>query len=94
LDNKKEEIMVYGATLRLVFGLCAFFVTENASMGQRPHNTMAGDVVVRFNGIRWPFLLRSVPGTDDFQLVGQCYLHGYKRGENEFPGERRWISLV
>jgi hypothetical protein len=94
LDNKMEEIMAYGMALRHIFLLCAFFVTENALMGLGPHNTMAGDVVVHFNGMRWPFLLRPVPGTDDFQLVGQCYLHGYMRGENEFPGERRWISLV
>jgi hypothetical protein len=93
-DNKMEEIIAYGITLRHIFLLCAFFVTENALMGLGPHDAMAGDVVVYFNGMRWPFLLRPVPGTDDFQLVGQCYLHGYMRGENEFPGERRWISLV
>jgi hypothetical protein len=86
--------MGYGMTLRHVFSLCGFFVTEKSLMGLGPHNTMAGDAIVHFNWIRWPYILRPVRGTDNFQLVGQCYLHGYMRGENEFPGEREWISLV
>lgn len=94
LDNQMVEMMAYGMTLRHVFSLCAFFVTEKALIGLGPHNTMVGDVVVRFDGMRWPFLLRPVQGTGDFQLVGQCYLHGYMRGENEFRGERKWISII
>jgi hypothetical protein len=85
---------VYIGNLTQIHSICSFFVTDNVLIGLEPHSIAVGDVVVKFKGMRWPFILRLANGTEDFQLVGQAYLHGYMREENVPHGAERRFSLV
>lgn len=75
-----------------------FAVTYTGYMGLVPLETREGDVVMVVCGARVPFVLRpvvkgeeDVHGTDEYQVVGECYLHGVMAGEKirkEFRGKR------
>lgn len=85
---------LYMSVAKDVHNECAFFVTENGLMGLAAPMTKAGDIVVWFDGLLWPFTLRPVPDSDDYQLVGECYLHGYMDGERHPDELSRLFSLV
>jgi hypothetical protein len=59
-----------------------------------PHETKAGDVRVHFELLNWPFLLRPVDGTHDYQLLGQSYLHGYMQREQTLQGRKTFLNPI
>jgi hypothetical protein len=36
---------------------------------------LPGDDLVRFRGLSFTFILRKINGTEDFQLIGQCFVN-------------------
>ncbi len=75
-----------------------FAVTNTGYMGLVPLEAREGDVVMAVWEARVPFVLRpvgrgeeSAPTTHEYQVVGECYLHGVMAGEKirrEFRGKR------
>ena len=57
-----------------------FCVTSNGYMGLFPQTTHVGDEISVISGGHIPFVVRRLSG-DDFQLVGECYVHGIMDGE-------------
>lgn len=58
-----------------------FAVTESGYFGLVPRGTVHGDQVCVLEGINVPFVLREAEGDDNFELVGECYVHGIMQGE-------------
>ncbi|KAK0101981.1 hypothetical protein ONS95_001214 [Cadophora gregata] len=57
---------------------------EMGCLGMVPKETRAGDLLVLFWGAQAPFVLRerfSVDGAKEYQIVGECYVHGVMDGE-------------
>ncbi|KXH34795.1 hypothetical protein CSAL01_00376 [Colletotrichum salicis] len=56
-------------------------------IGTVPWNAQVEDYVVLLEGFRTPFVLRKLPnstgscGGDEFQIIGDCYVHGIMDGE-------------
>ena len=59
----------------------ALLRTENGYLGLGPRRTKEGDQIWVIEQARVPFVLRPIPETDYFQLVGECYIHGIMNGE-------------
>ena len=57
-----------------------FGVTSKGYMGFFPQTTQIGDEICVISGVHIPFVVRRQSG-DDFQLVGECYVHGIMNGE-------------
>lgn len=57
------------------------FRTSNGTLGLGPMFCQKGDQIWILRGSHVPLLLRPVSYTGKFQLVGDCYLHGFMRGE-------------
>ena len=57
-----------------------FGVTSKGYMGLFPQTTHFGDEICVISGSHIPFVVRRQSG-DDFQLVGECYVHGTMNGE-------------
>jgi hypothetical protein len=84
-----EDLMVGGTAMNeqeakfdslvkfLLTRLCyrAFFSTVGGYRGIAPEMVLPGDDLVRFRGLSFPFILRKINWTEDFQLIGQCYVH-------------------
>ena len=59
-----------------------FCTTENGHLGKVPANARVGDDICVLFGGPVPFLLRRSSETENtFELVGDCFVHGYMRGE-------------
>ena len=57
------------------------FRTNDNLLGLCPNTTVEGDSVWIIHGAKVPYILRSVPDSDSFELVGEAYLHGFMQGE-------------
>ncbi|KAK5684820.1 hypothetical protein LTS10_002895 [Elasticomyces elasticus] len=74
-----------------------FAITEDRRMALVPRETLRGDIVCVFVGMEVPYLLRQMPTTStrrEFQLVGECYVHGIMDGEAFESGVEEDILLV
>jgi hypothetical protein len=67
---------------------CRMFFTAKGYIGKGPKCMEPGDVVVIFDGAQTPFVLRPIPRETDgdgrpaeYQLVGECYLEGWMKGD-------------
>jgi hypothetical protein len=58
----------------------SFFVTHKGLMGLGPAEMQPEQVVVVLLGGRVPFVLCRQE-EDRYQLVGECYTHGFMKGE-------------
>jgi hypothetical protein len=57
-------------------------VTCQGYAAQVPLSTQVGDLIFLPLGSAVPFVLRlSESGRDDFELIGECYVHGIMKGE-------------
>ena len=54
-------------------------VTEQGHIGMAPARSRKGDVVVVLYGCSVPVLLR--PHQDQYEFIGECFVHGYMEGE-------------
>jgi len=53
--------------------------TRRGYLGQVPNSSKVGDVICVIAGAAVPFTIR--PKGKEYQLIGQCYLHGFMEGE-------------
>ncbi|KAF2812630.1 HET-domain-containing protein [Mytilinidion resinicola] len=58
-----------------------FAVTSGGYFGLVPRGTMVRDKICVFELGHVPFVVRPVEDREDFQLVGECYVHGIMHGE-------------
>lgn len=61
-----------------------FFITNRGYIGLAPKTAKAGDQVAVFFGSNVPFVIRKyqdMPGQQNWQLVGETYVHGAMNGE-------------
>lgn len=61
--------------------LCLIGGGGTGRIGSLPDDAANGDLVALFMGMRTPFVIRPVAGTDEFQVIGPCYIHGIMDGE-------------
>jgi len=97
----QEEIKMDSLVRFLIEGLShrALFSTSGQYIGFAPKMVLPGDKPVRFAGLEVPFILRQITETEDFQLIGQCYVYGEIRTAIQFHWEEervefKWFSLV
>lgn len=66
--------------------------TNSRYLGLAPRQARAGDHIVLIAGSQAPFVLRKAG--NDYQIVGDCYLHGMMNGEiwEERKCETFWIE--
>jgi hypothetical protein len=67
-------------------------LTKKGHLGKVPIRAQTGDVICVIAGAAVPFLLR--PKDDGYMLVGQCYLHGFMKGEVLEMGEYRAEEIL
>ncbi|KAH8594437.1 heterokaryon incompatibility protein-domain-containing protein [Bisporella sp. PMI_857] len=60
---------------------CRFFITQQGYIGRGPPSLQQGDQVCVLFGGRVPFILRKDKEVEEFQLVGEAYVHGIMKGE-------------
>ena len=74
------------------------FVTPRGLAGLGNHAIEEGDVVALILGTCVPYILRPVASgtstTRQYQLVGECYVHGIMNGEGMRSGPVEDIMLV
>lgn len=56
-------------------------VTERGLLGMAPCGTVKGDMIAVFFGCSVPAVLRRLHGSEAFEFIGECYVHGYMNGE-------------
>ncbi|KAI1108471.1 heterokaryon incompatibility protein-domain-containing protein [Nemania sp. NC0429] len=81
---KNPDHKRYGDVARRIFkalGHRALYVTEKGFMGLAPWNAEVGDLVAVLDGGKTPFLLREMPTSGKFKLVGETYVYGIMGGE-------------
>lgn len=76
-------------------GYCRrLFRTQRNLLGLGPMSTCAGDSVYILKGARVPFVLRSITGSGNQQLIGECYVHGVMEGEMLKAEGFKWSEVV
>ncbi|SCO92139.1 uncharacterized protein FRV6_16267 [Fusarium oxysporum] len=74
-----------------------FFVTGSGSMGMGPFSMKPDDIIVVLFGSPFCLVLRSVQGTDWYNLIGDSYVHGAMDGEfvkGTKPDDYRTFTIV
>jgi hypothetical protein len=73
------------------------FVTTDGPMGIGPASMSTTDIIAIVYGAETPYVLRPVPGTEEYLLLGDCYIHGLMYGKAT-PSEKhpaaQWFPLV
>lgn len=62
-----------------------------------PLSTIVGDEAVLSQGALVPFILRKRPGSNDYELLGETYLHGFMDGEmitDEFKAKIAPLRII
>ncbi|ERF76069.1 hypothetical protein EPUS_01402 [Endocarpon pusillum Z07020] len=80
LYHKKRMLPYLRSIEGKVFGR-KLFKTKNDLVGMGLRSVQAGDQVWLIGDSRTPLILRRKPGTEDFLLVGEAYLHRFMHGE-------------
>ncbi|KAI1079009.1 heterokaryon incompatibility protein-domain-containing protein [Whalleya microplaca] len=62
-----------------------FAITDSGQFAAVPKRARDGDIVCLFDGGRVPYVLRPC-NNGYFELVGECYLHGFMHGEGKADG--------
>ena len=57
--------------------------------GMLPNDAVKGDIIAVLQGGRTPFAVRHVAGSEEYQLVGPCYVHGIMDGQFVADAELR-----
>jgi hypothetical protein len=58
-----------------------FIMCGGNQIGAAPEETQKGDVVCVLMGASVPVILRKTARPDEYEFVGECYLHGFMDGE-------------
>ena len=62
-------------------------ITEKRYLGLYPRGANIGDQVCVFLGACVTFVIRKLRGRNEYQLVGECYVHDIMDGEAECMGD-------
>lgn len=62
-------------------GKTEFGMDDRGFIANVPWNAEKKDLIVMLEGFSTPFVVRKVDGSDEFQLIGDCYVHGVMDGE-------------
>jgi hypothetical protein len=57
-----------------------FCITQTGYIGWVPQRTEPTDTICIFLGARSLYVLRPVPGSEHYRLIGECYIHGLMSG--------------
>lgn len=103
-QNSEEAFISYHQNQMLPFvqsvksKVCGrkLFKTSGDLLGMGSRSILAKDQIWLIRDSRTPLILRPKPGTGDFVLVGEAYLHGFMHGEmlEDFGGLEDRISPV
>ena len=69
-------------------------VTEKRYLGLYPRGANVGDQVCVFIGVCVPFVIRKLGGRNEYQLVGECYVHDIMDGQAECMGDLQRTEIV
>ncbi|KAJ4406180.1 hypothetical protein N0V82_010181 [Gnomoniopsis sp. IMI 355080] len=89
-DMFSAEVQIYGSGRK-------FFVTTKGHIGLGPAKMSTTDVIVILYGGNTPYVLRPVPNTERYTLVGDCYIDGLMHGEavDTVPeSAAKWFCIV
>lgn len=76
----------------------AFFITDGGRMGIGPQDMQSTDIICILFGGTVPYVLRPTENSDEYLLIGECYVHGVMSGEaiDDYEGGRhtgQWFHL-
>jgi len=60
-------------------------------LGLAPRKAREGDIVCIFYGCSVPVLLRKIRKREEYEFVGECYLHGMMDGEAVSIDRKEWL---
>lgn len=72
------------------------FLTTRGHVGIGPARMSTADVIIIAYGGRTPYVLRPIPDTPEYTLLGECYIYGFMYGEamhTEGPPAAEWFCL-
>jgi Heterokaryon incompatibility protein (HET) len=78
--HRRQMLPFIHAVESKVYGRKLFQTTGNL-LGMGSRSVQADDQVWLIRDSKTPLILRPKPGTEDFLLVGEAYLHGFMHGE-------------
>lgn len=78
-EEARLAVMLYHCIRETIDGV-VFFVTRGKLIGLAPPGTWKDDCIVIVNGSVYPFVVRPVPGTKFFGMIGPCYVQGLMQG--------------
>jgi hypothetical protein len=77
--RKEGEVFYSDFWVTRYLGVCS---TTEKRLGRIPPGSRPGDLIAMFLGAAVPFVLRKCEShAGEYQLVGECYLHGMMQGE-------------
>ncbi|KAJ2907170.1 HET-domain-containing protein [Zalerion maritima] len=80
-DNiKMTQIHNVGNQLRRLLHNRSLFISQDGYIGLGPPSMRENDEVAVIPGFRYPVLLRKMSGTNNYQMVGVCYVSGIMNG--------------
>jgi hypothetical protein len=59
-------------------------------IGLGPAAVQKGDILAVFFGGQVPYVIRKVPRVEEFEFIGECYVHGLMEGELMKGGGNGW----
>lgn len=75
-----QSVIEYEDAIATSAGHRKFFVDDGGLIGLAPNGAIEGDTIVLFLGAQVPFIVRK-RDNGNYQLIGDCYVHGIMDGE-------------
>lgn len=91
----EHVIKRYGEYMRRIHRTCAhraLFVSKKGYIGLAPWNARLADQIVRLDGGRTPYIVRSSDASGPYTLVGEAYAYGMMDGEVVVGDDGRLIE--
>jgi hypothetical protein len=76
-----QDVFEVFQAIQFVLSRSQFIVSETGYFGLMPKVTRRHDAIVRIQGTKTPFVVRSVGTEGRCVLVGPCYVHGFMYGD-------------
>lgn len=93
-QDKLATFFSYASHLGNFFSVTSFIVTSQYFIGIALGKLKKGDQIVAFCGVSALFVIRPIADTNEFQLIGRCFIHGMMTGEHYYGDNFKWIPLV
>ena len=91
LETFSNDSVFVDAWLRAAFQE-KFCSTKQGRIGLVPRGALKGDSIAVFMGADVPFVLRATD-TEEYELIGECYVHGIMNGE-AFDGREAQLGDI